>query len=100
MHTKYQLLEMSFVLTVIQWLNKQINEQQLIGHRVGAFDMPVATSNFRPTGASAAVVCHQNSFYNHYKTSLDFAFIYWCCMTLLLNKPFTQYFLTSLLHTT
>ncbi|XP_041357895.1 LOW QUALITY PROTEIN: spindle assembly abnormal protein 6 homolog [Gigantopelta aegis] len=36
---------------VIQWLNKQINEQQLSHHRLGAFEMPSATSNMRPSSA-------------------------------------------------
>ncbi|XP_025109609.1 spindle assembly abnormal protein 6 homolog [Pomacea canaliculata] len=35
---------------VIQWLNKQINEQQLLSHRLGTFEMPGATSSLRPTG--------------------------------------------------
>ncbi|XP_046374795.2 spindle assembly abnormal protein 6 homolog [Haliotis rufescens] len=38
---------------VIQWLNKQINEQQLTHHRVGAFEMPSAASTMvRPGGAA------------------------------------------------
>ncbi|KAK7484096.1 hypothetical protein BaRGS_00024708 [Batillaria attramentaria] len=36
---------------VIQWLNKQINEQQLISQRVGPFEMPSTTSNLRPASA-------------------------------------------------
>ncbi|KAK3091357.1 hypothetical protein FSP39_019232 [Pinctada imbricata] len=37
---------------VIQWLNKQINETQLTQNRVGTFEMPAATSNFRPSGSA------------------------------------------------
>ncbi|KAK6188877.1 hypothetical protein SNE40_004963 [Patella caerulea] len=35
---------------VIQWLNKQINEQQINHHRVGTFEMPSVTANHRPGG--------------------------------------------------
>lgn len=40
---------------VINWLNKQINETQMTHQRLGTFEMPGATSKFRPTGN--AVVC-------------------------------------------
>ncbi|OWF56330.1 spindle assembly abnormal protein 6 homolog [Mizuhopecten yessoensis] len=36
---------------VIQWLNKQINETQVNHQRVGMFEMPGATTNFRPSSA-------------------------------------------------
>ncbi|XP_076081779.1 spindle assembly abnormal protein 6 homolog [Mytilus galloprovincialis] len=35
---------------VINWLNKQINETQMTHQRLGTFEMPGATSKFRPTG--------------------------------------------------
>ncbi|XP_046549882.1 LOW QUALITY PROTEIN: spindle assembly abnormal protein 6 homolog [Haliotis rubra] len=38
---------------VIQWLNKQINEQQLTHHRVGAFEMPSAASTMVRPGGTA-----------------------------------------------
>ncbi|KAK7100422.1 spindle assembly abnormal protein 6 homolog [Littorina saxatilis] len=37
---------------VIQWLNKQINEQQLMSHRLGPFEMPSTTSSVRPPSAA------------------------------------------------
>lgn len=37
---------------VIQWLNKQINETQMTHQRIGTFEMPGATSKFRPTGTA------------------------------------------------
>ena len=40
------------LFSVIQWLNKQINETQLQHRQVGTFEMPRATSNFRPSGAA------------------------------------------------
>lgn len=43
-------------LPVIQWLNKQITETQLTQQRVGTFENPGATSNFRPS--SSALVSH------------------------------------------
>ncbi|XP_069128763.1 spindle assembly abnormal protein 6 homolog [Argopecten irradians] len=36
---------------VIQWLNKQINETQVNHQRTGMFEMPGATTNFRPSSA-------------------------------------------------
>lgn len=44
-------------LPVIQWLNKQITETQLTQQRVGTFENPGATSNFRPS-SSALVWSH------------------------------------------
>ena len=35
-------------VSVIQWLNKQINETHVTQQRMGTFEMPAATSNFRP----------------------------------------------------
>lgn len=46
---------------VIQWLNKQINEQQLLSQRLGPFEMPSATSNLRP--GSAGVHNYSTSSY-------------------------------------
>lgn len=37
---------------VIQWLNKQITETQLTQQRVGTFENPGATSNFRPSSSA------------------------------------------------
>jgi len=55
--TSYWLLRMFCIfMIVIQWLNKQINETQLTHQRVGTFEMPGATSNFRPQGS--ALVCY------------------------------------------
>ena len=53
-----------FFLTVIQWLNKQINETQLQQHRTGTFEMPGATSNFRPSGSALVykVILHSTFF--------------------------------------
>ena len=49
------LINCKTIFVVIQWLNKQINETQMTHQRIGTFEMPGATSKFRPTGT--AVVC-------------------------------------------
>ena len=41
-----------YIIAVIQWLNKQITETQLTQQRVGTFENPAATTNFRPSNSA------------------------------------------------